>query len=119
MKEDLTLSLQKAEASFTTLETQPGSDTPYAKFLFWALFIGGIMAEEGERLWFAGRLAVVLPWTGVGDWEGAKGCLGGVLWEEGLLDSRCDVLWGEVEGLAGLRGGPRGARLGLPTALVY
>jgi hypothetical protein len=103
-KHDLMAAILKAETLYASLSDLPESDFPYAESLLWVLFVGGNLAlEPSETMWFANRLALVVPWTQVRSWEEAETCLKGVLWVDKLRNEACASLWNETEDILGFK----------------
>jgi hypothetical protein len=98
LKQDLMAAIIRTEASYTFSPTIPDSETPYAGFLIWVLFIGGLLAADAEeRNWFAQRIVFVIPWTEATGWRDVDRCLRGCLWVDKFYNDSYKALWREVE----------------------
>jgi hypothetical protein len=103
LKRDLMGAIEKMEYAYGCLKEIPGSNTPYAETLLWALFIGGTLAlDESETTWFAHRIIEVIPWTPVTSFADLDACFKRILWYEKLHNTAFLSLWNKVAATLGL-----------------
>lgn len=63
--------------------------------LLWILFVGGLSSQGAERKWFISHLGFVVENLTLASWNEIKICIMGILWSDGLADSRGVGTWGK------------------------
>jgi hypothetical protein len=72
------------------------ADKAQGELVVWLLFMGGLEAGIGERMWWVAQLERLCVRLGLGSWAVVRGVLEGLWWVGVVLEERCKMLWGGV-----------------------